>query len=200
MAVNGPGTDGPDGGGRSDDHGGPDDEGADLLPCGTSLDALLDHLRGGRPTAHERACPHCTAAAEELRILTAARDEAEQDLPAAPPGLADRVMRTVRAEGRSSGYIALPGSPGPAGERGWTRIRTEAVAALFRAACDTVPGAVVGRCRFSEAPEGVAVELSARFTGEVPAPRLAEELRTAVSTTALHHLGWRLARVDVRFH
>ncbi|MDA2814731.1 hypothetical protein O4J56_29070 [Nocardiopsis sp. RSe5-2] len=186
MAVNGPGPDGPDGG--------------DRLPCGTSLDALLDHLREGRPTAHERACPHCTAAAEELRVLTAARDEAVADLPAAPPGLADRVMRTVRAEGRSSGYIALPGPPGPAGERGWTRIRTAAVAALFRAACDTVPGAAVGHCRFSEGPDGIAVELSARFTGEVPAPRLAEELRGAVRAAALHHLGWRLARVDVRFH
>lgn len=196
MAVNGPDTDGPDGGDRID---GPDD-GADRLPCGTSLDALLDHLREGRPTAHERACPHCTAAAEKLRVLAAARDDAAQDLPAAPPGLADRVMRAVRAERRSSGYIALPGPPGPAGERGWTRIRREAVTALLRAACDAVPGAVVGRCRFSEGPDGVAVELSARFTGEVPAPRLAEELRSAVHATTLHHLGWRLARVDVRFH
>lgn len=193
MAVNGPGTDGPDGGDRIDD--------GDRLPCGTSLDALLDHLREGSPTAHERACPHCVAAVEEMRVLTAARDEAEHDLPAAPPGLADRVMRTVRAEERASGYIALPSPPGrPAGGRGWTRIRTSAVATLFRAACDTVPGAAVGRCRFSEGPDGVAVELSARFTGEVPVPRLADELRSAVRTAALHHLGWRPARVDVRFH
>lgn len=170
----------------------PDDP--DLLPCGESVDALLRRLRAGRPSGHERRCPHCRAAAEELRVLSAAQAEADREAVAAPPDLVDQVMRTVRAEADSGGFVTLD-----AGGRGWTRMRREAVAALLRAACDTVPGTAVGRCRFSTGPDGIAVELTARFTGEVPAPRLADELRRAVRRSALHHLGRRVTRVDVRF-
>lgn len=106
----------------SDDH--------DQLPCGTSADALLDHLRKGTVTGHERTCPHCRAAAEEFRPLLAALDS-EGEITA-PPGLLDDVMRTVRAEGvpgRPSGCpAAAPATPASATPRSprccapaWTR-------------------------------------------------------------------------------
>ncbi|MFC7742473.1 hypothetical protein ACFQXA_18365 [Nocardiopsis composta] len=37
------------------------------LPCGRLLDEVVEHALAGRPTGHERGCPHCRAVAERYR-------------------------------------------------------------------------------------------------------------------------------------
>ncbi|GHC73145.1 hypothetical protein GCM10007079_06820 [Nocardiopsis terrae] len=166
----------------SDDH--------DQLPCGTSADALLDHLRKGTVTGHERTCPHCRAAAEEFRPLLAALDS-EGEITA-PPGLLDDVMRTVRAEGRSRQTLRLPGG-GP----GDTRVRHSAVSAMLRACVDPAEGLIVGRCRIEQTPDGLVVAATARVLSGTVIPEATAAARRAMGAFVQNRLGLRVGRIDI---
>ncbi|GAA1094285.1 hypothetical protein NE857_01505 [Nocardiopsis exhalans] len=182
----------------SDDH--------EQLPCGTSADALLDHLREGTATAHERTCPHCLAAAEEFRPLLSALGSAlsENREVTAPSGLLDDVMRTVRAEGRSGETLRLP-APGPrsgsdpdsGGAPGNTRIRHSAVSAMLRACVDPAEGLIVGRCRISHTPDGLAVTATARVLAGTVIPDATAAARRAMAAFVADRLGLRVARIDI---
>lgn len=168
----------------------------DQLPCGTSADTLLEHLRTGTTTAHERTCPHCRAASEEFRPLLSALGAALGDDReiTAPPGLLDDVMRTVRAEGRSKKTLQLPGDGGTPGD---TRIRHSAVSAMLRACVDPAEGLLVGRCRIERTPDGLVIAATARvLTGTVIPEATAAARRTMVEFVE-DRLGLRVARIDI---
>jgi hypothetical protein len=182
----------------SDDH--------EQLPCGTSADELLDHLREGTTTAHERTCPHCRAAAEEFRPLLSALGSVlsgEHEVTA-PPGLLDDVMRAVRAEGRSRQTLRLPG-PGrgsasgsdPGGAPGDTRIRHSAVSAMLRACVDPAEGLIIGRCRIGHGPDGLAVTATARVLTGTVIPDATAAARRAMAAFVEDRLGLRVARIDI---
>ncbi|MEU3018767.1 MULTISPECIES: hypothetical protein [unclassified Nocardiopsis] len=174
----------------SDDH--------DRLPCGTSADTLLDHLRAGTVTEHERTCPHCRAATEEFRPLLSALGAALDDdhRITAPPGLLDDVMSAVRAEGRSRRTLRLPGT-GPGGARGDTRVRHSAVSAMLRARVDRAGGLVLGRCRIEETPEGLVVTATARVVSGTVIPEATARARRDMAAFVADRLGLRVARIDI---
>ncbi|MBR8742228.1 hypothetical protein [Nocardiopsis sp. MG754419] len=166
----------------SDDH--------DRLPCGTSPDALLEHLRADAATAHERTCPHCRAAAEEFGPLLAAL--ADRPLVTAPPGLLDDVMRAVRAEGRSVGAVPLG-----EGASGRTEIRRSAVAAMLRATVRPAGELVLGRCHVERTDDGIVVSATARVLVGVPIPEATGRARRDMTSFVHERLGLRVARIDI---
>ncbi|MFE1166205.1 hypothetical protein [Nocardiopsis sp. NPDC058789] len=174
----------------SDDH--------ERLPCGTSADTLLDHLRAGTVTDHERTCPHCRAAAEEFRPLLSALGAALDDdrQVTAPPGLLDDVMSVVRAEGRSRSTIRLPRTGGD-GAPGDTRVRHSAVSAMLRARVDPAGGLLLGRCRIEETSEGLVVAATARVLTGTVIPEATASARRDMSTFVEDRLGLRVARIDI---
>lgn len=166
----------------SDDH--------DQLPCGTSADTLLEHLREGTATGHERTCPHCRAAADEFRPLLAALRDAPE--VTAPPGLLDDVMRVVRSEGRSKKTLQLPGD-GP----GDTRIRHSAVSAMLRYCVDPADGLILGRCRIERTPAGLVIAADARVLAGTVIPEATAAARRTMSAFVEDRLGLRVARIDI---
>ncbi|PSK95855.1 hypothetical protein CLV63_11318 [Murinocardiopsis flavida] len=164
----------------------------DRLPCGTMLDTLLAHLRADTLNEHEQHCPHCRSAAARHRSLVDAAAAAERDQAGAPPELLDRVMRVVRAEGRSADLIPL-NDPGP----GATRVRDTTAARILRAACEPVEGIDVGRCRIADTEDGIVVTMTARAVAGTPIPEATREIRRAVLASARDQLGWTIARVDI---
>ncbi|WP_067963646.1 Asp23/Gls24 family envelope stress response protein [Nocardiopsis trehalosi] len=170
-----------------------DPAGPDRLPCGTDLDTLLAHLRAGAPTAHERTCPHCRAAARDHAPLSAARDELAADTVTAPPNLLDDVMRVVRSDPRSGRLLPVAGA-----EAGTTHVRRFAAAALLRTAAEEVPGVARVRVRdMEETGDGVAVRVAAHLRVGAPIPETSAALRRAVRTAGRAHLGWHRVRVDI---
>ncbi|HJE58391.1 MAG TPA: hypothetical protein K8V84_07740 [Nocardiopsis listeri] len=162
----------------------------DPLPCGTSIDELLDHLAESTLTEHERACPHCRAVAVELRPLV----EAMSSRPrvTAPPGLLDDVMREVRAEARSTRTLPLT-----EGVSGRTEIRHSAMSSMLRASVDPARGLFVGRCRIERASEGVIVSATARVLAGTPIPEAGDGARRDMTAFIHDRLGLRVARVDI---
>ncbi|WP_017587915.1 anti-sigma factor [Nocardiopsis ganjiahuensis] len=170
----------------------------DQLPCGTSADALLGHLRAGTATGHERTCPHCRAAAEEFRPLLSALDSAPDEGReiTAPPGLLDDVMRTVRAEGRSRETLRLSG-PGTGDTPGDTRIRHSAVSAMLRVCVDPAGGLIIGGCRIRNTPDGLVVAATARILNGTVIPEATAAARQAMGSFVEDRLGLRVARIDI---
>ncbi len=174
------------------------DDSHDQLPCGTSADALLDHLRAGTTTEHERTCPHCRAAAEEFRpLLSALGSAADDDREiTAPPGLLDDVMRTVRAERRSRETLRLA-DPGTGETPGDTRIRHSAISAVLRACVDPAAGLIVGGCRIRSTPDGLVVTATARVLSGTVIPEATGAARRVMRSFVEERLGLRVARIDI---
>jgi hypothetical protein len=168
----------------------------DQLPCGTPADTLLEHLRAGTTTSHERTCPHCRSAAEEFRPLLSALGAArgEDSEITAPPGLLDDVMRTVRSEGRSRKTLQLPGAGGTPGD---TRIRHSAVSAMLRACVDPAGGLLVGRCRIERTPDGLVIAATARVLTGTVIPEATAAARETMGAFVADRLGLRVARIDI---
>ncbi|MDA0562906.1 Asp23/Gls24 family envelope stress response protein [Streptomonospora sp. S1-112] len=164
-----------------------------MLPCGTDPQELAEHLAAGEPTDHERACPHCRAAAAETAPLLAARDRLAGERVTAPPRLLDDVMAAVRADPRSRRAYRLPGE-----EAGTTRVRRRVAAALLRTAAERVPGVRHVRVRdLREEADGMAVEVAAALDAGAPIPETARALREAVRRAGREGLGWEVAVVDI---
>ncbi|MBB6174898.1 hypothetical protein HNR23_004958 [Nocardiopsis mwathae] len=163
------------------------------LPCGSDIDAVLEHERDGAPTDHELHCPHCRAAVEEHSVLHAARTELATERVVAPPHLLDDVMRLVRADPRSRRVLPVPGE-----EEGVTRVRRSAAAAVLRTAAEDVPGVADARVtELTEGDDGIEVALRVRLYTGTPVPRVDTALRTRVAEVARDQLGWSAARVDI---
>ncbi|MFI7243149.1 Asp23/Gls24 family envelope stress response protein [Streptomyces qinglanensis] len=189
----------------------PDDE---LLPCGRLLSQVWADREEGTSDGHERTCPHCRRAVEELdRLETAVRglhdaaDDPAASYDAAP--LTQRVMDIVRMELRPG--RPLPLAPPP--EDLW--IMETAAARTLRAAAEQVPGVRAGSCRIAPEPDPAERDSAERDSGtgrvsvrlgiqallsasEPPdLPRLADAVRLRVERAADRHLGLRTATVDV---
>ncbi|HEY8721348.1 Asp23/Gls24 family envelope stress response protein [Pengzhenrongella sp.] len=140
------------------------DLGADRLPCGASVDSLLEQVADGAPPSdpqHQRDCPHCRAAVHELRGLWEPVRALAAAEVAVPPDLVTKVMLQVRALARDGWHTVI------AGPLGSTRIATWVVAALARSAAGRVPGVALtlGRAGPVTAPATGALGTGASPTG-----------------------------------
>ena len=79
----------------------------DSLVCGADTDALLAQVAEGRGDAldaHQARCPHCRAALAEYGRLWAPFDALAATEIAAPPGLLDQALASVREQAGPPGY------------------------------------------------------------------------------------------------
>jgi uncharacterized alkaline shock family protein YloU len=115
----------------------PDDR-SDVLPCGASLDDLLEQVASAAPPTrdrqdHQAHCPHCRATLAELTELWApVHDLATEDVRA-PGSILQTVMAHIR-ELSSGGWSAVLRD-----EDGSTRIAARVVGAIARLAAESVP-------------------------------------------------------------
>ncbi len=108
----------------------------DRLPCGATVDDLLEQVTEGTPprdAAHQRACPHCRAALAEFEDLWAPVGELAAEEVRAPAGLLQAVMAQIRDLSRNNWSAVLSD---PAGQ---TRIAARVVGAVARLAAESVP-------------------------------------------------------------
>lgn len=173
-------------------------EGDELLPCGHPLSHAWEQARdteaGTAPSA--APCPYCRRAAEGL---DAALDRANRALRSTRPppggqGLADRVVKDVRAEARPGALLPLD-----ARARG-LRIAESAAAKALRHAAGRVPGARAAGCRLAPTGDGIAVRVTMTLAMalDLPLPERAARVRRAVLDAAEHELGLAVTEVDLR--
>lgn len=182
---------------------------AEVLPCGRTLTGLWEagEAPAGAADAHLDACPHCTAALAELRLLeevvgaARTREAAERQAPDAA-ALTARVMDLVRLELR-------PGRTLPLGDgeeqdlESW--IVEAAVARTLRSAAETLEGVRAGSCRVAPAdgergprargPLNVRIEVAADWAW--PLPELADAVRERLYAAAREEIGIVVGAVDV---
>lgn len=114
------------------------------LPCGASLDELLEQVAEGRGeglTSHQQQCPHCQAGLRELARLWAPIRAHAAATMAVPAGLSAGVMASIRTLARDVWYT-LDRADG-----GTIRVAARVVATIARNTARTVPGvrAALGR-------------------------------------------------------
>ncbi|MFG2623088.1 Asp23/Gls24 family envelope stress response protein [Streptomyces sp. NPDC048507] len=178
----------------------PDPDDDPTLPCGRHLSDAWTAWEDGYTDDHPSTCPHCAAAVEELRQLSAAvhrmgqaqeQDPAEYDTTS----LTDRVMNIVRAELR-------PGRPLPLGEPDEAIWINESTAArVLRAAAERVPGVRAGSCRITPDPASRTLSVSLHIVAPADAPNLlalADDVRRAAQEAADARLGLNVTGIDVR--
>ena len=162
------------------------------LPCGRDVETVWARLDD--VDAHQRDCPHCTAARESLLVLRSLTEVMVADESAPSPGLTGRIMSAVRAEVRRGDLVALPtAEPGPA------RVSEAAIAAVLRFAADQVPGVRARRCRVQAIDEDEgAIEVRMTIAVSYRHFRGALDLvRDHVEAAATARIGVRLARLDL---
>ncbi|MFF3564667.1 hypothetical protein ACFYXS_31955 [Streptomyces sp. NPDC002574] len=169
--------------------------GDQLLPCGRPLSRAWELARDATSTTdpHTAACPYCRQAVEGLAALDEAIDAlCAQERPSAQ-AIADRVIRTVRAEIRLGRMLPLDD---PAGD---LRIAETAAAKVLRRAADTVIGAQIASLRMTPSGEGPAVHIALTLaaTPDRPLPEYAARVRQAVLHAAHRTLGLAISGVDV---
>lgn len=179
---------------------------ADRLPCGASVDDLVDQVADGAAqerTPHQDSCPHCQAAlAEYDRLLGPVRELAAEPVSVPDTVLAE-VLRRIRGSLPDAEYGVLPGP------RGATRISGRVVAVTARIVTEQVPGVRVALARNESARSGgtdveagvsgagtaVRITLAADYGADLHA--LADQVRTAVAG-AVHDLtGLETVQIDV---
>ncbi|MCE4941541.1 Asp23/Gls24 family envelope stress response protein [Streptomyces albulus] len=185
----------------------PDDE---HLPCGRLLSEAWAARDTPTPDPHDRTCPHCAAARDELdrlgdlvRGLPGHHAPAPQDTAA----LTERVMDVVRLELRPGRTLPL-GAPD---EDAW--IVEAAAAKTLRTAAETVAGVQAGSCRIAPAggptgrgatgptetargPVDIRIEVLVPFESDLL--ELASRVRDRILEAADVELGLPVAAVDVR--
>ena len=178
----------------------------DRLPCGASVDDLVDQVADGRSqerTPHQVSCPHCQAAlAEYDRLLGPVRELAAEPV-SVPDTVLVEVLRRIRGSLPDAEYGVLPGP------RGATRISGRVVAVTARIVTEQVPGVRVALARnesersggtdvetgVSGAGTAVRITLAADYGADLHA--LADQVRTAVAG-AVHDLtGLETVQIDV---
>ena len=162
------------------------------LPCGRDVEtvwARLDDL-----DAHQRDCPHCTAARESLLVLRSVTGVMIADESTPSPGLTGRIMSAVRAEVRRGDLVSLPST-----QPGGARVSEAAIAAVLRFAADQVPGVRARRCRVQavDVDEGaievrMTIAVSYRHFGGA-----LELVRERIEAAATGRIGVRLSRLDL---
>ncbi|HZZ45271.1 MAG TPA: Asp23/Gls24 family envelope stress response protein [Pseudonocardia sp.] len=116
------------------------------LPCGRTVEDVLEELDSAGPSLHTLDCPHCSTARAGIEALETATAELLVDPTEPPPGLLDRIMSAVGAEVGRGAALPLATGGGPAD------ISIRAVASLLRYVADTVPGARARHCAVQPEP------------------------------------------------
>lgn len=124
------------------------------LPCGASVDDLLAQVTEGDRgrTAHQRRCPHCTAALAEYRRLWAPVDELAREAVHPPDGVMQQVLRRIYAASDHSRYGVIP-TP-----RGATRIAEQIVAVTARLSAEQIPGVRAALSHSADPDPGAGVQ------------------------------------------
>lgn len=170
---------------------------------GHTIEELSDYLDRGRAPAdpsidESPECQLALGALERLRSVSNSLIETEATAMRPPAddwvrGILSNITREVRA-GRS---IPLD-APSPS----IVITQTEgAVRALIRAAGDSVPGALLGRCSLigdvTVAGEPITIALAVTAIGPIRLPDLARRVREAVSSELTRHTELVVAGIDV---
>ncbi|MBT2511782.1 hypothetical protein J7I98_39675 [Streptomyces sp. ISL-98] len=196
----GPGSEPPtDSAKATDAHLLPDAEllaGDELLPCGRPLSHAWEQARDTSTPAdpHTAACPYCRQAVEGLAALDQATRALHAEEQPKGHGLAERVIRAVRAEVRIGAVLPLND---PADN---LRIAETAAAKVLRRAADTVPGARAASCRLTPTGNGTAIHVTMTLAAALdqPLPDRAAQVRRAVLDAADHELGLAITDVDLK--
>jgi uncharacterized alkaline shock family protein YloU len=189
----------------------------DQLPCGASVDDLLEQVADGQrepSTSHQRDCPHCQASLLELdRLWEPMRAAATLPTPTFTAIISD-VMSRVRAQVANTWYTL------DLGELGSLRIAARVVATIARDAARKVPGVRValGRSTNSRlsaiiekatlghkhpnAAVGVlgrtaVVDLAVAVTYGDPVHEIAREVQRSVIDALRHDVGLQSVAVNV---
>ncbi|CAM01181.1 hypothetical protein A8924_2268 [Saccharopolyspora erythraea NRRL 2338] len=167
------------------------------LPCGRTVGELVGyHADGGTPelAAHVAGCPHCQAELAELDSAWAAVRRAAS-LPVEPPdGLVDRALTTVRGIRGGAGSAPLEFDQ----DGGSLRISPQAVLVLARRTCAEIltahPGVHLRGCGGDV--DEVRIDLQVQYP--LPAPALAEMIRTELADRLHVALGGAAPAVWIR--
>ncbi|MCF3961117.1 hypothetical protein [Streptomyces fuscigenes] len=169
--------------------------GDERLPCGRLVREVWERARdgGARPDTHAAGCPYCRQAVADLTALDTAVRALRSDRPSGH-GVAERVMRAVRAEGRFGRLLPLDGADLS------LRIAETAAAAVLRRAADGVPGVRAAGCRLLPRADGPRTDIALTLAASLDAPltERADEVRRVVARTARRTIGFTPGRVDVR--
>ncbi len=174
---------------------------------GHTIEKLSDYLDAGRTPvdASIEGSPGCRIALDALTRLR----ELTPELLASDTSLRNRSPTTpgCRVFSLASLWMRAPGGashcqrPAPDADLGITE---GAVRGVIRAAEHTVPGVVIGKCRFDGdvtvpgEPVRVRVDVSVPY-GE-PIPDLAERLRTEISARVMTHTTLNVTSIDITVH
>lgn len=183
----------------------------DTLGCGRSIDQVWENV-ASPPDDHERGCPDCTAARDDLQPLRNATAELRRDDDDQQPGpqLLEHVMQVARSEVRRGRRIPMH-RPGSWRHGDGLTVSEQAVAATVRRAALAYPEIQVRRCtaRLSggddaEAtpsedgvPAEVALTLSISMAATTRLPELAARLRATVVETVEAEIGVRVGSIDL---
>ncbi|RZT89012.1 cell envelope-related Asp23 family protein [Pseudonocardia sediminis] len=146
----------------------------DALPCGRSVDDVLDQVADGRGTerdAHQAQCPHCQAALSEYERIWAPVRELGDERVQAPDSILETALAQIRRaiEHPDYGVITSPD--------GLTRVSARVVVVAARQGAQQVPGV---RVALSKHLAGVTGEPGAPLDGDPPTD-VAEDVAAGVS-------------------
>lgn len=170
---------------------------------GHTLDELTDYLEAGRtppdPSIDESVgCQLALDALERLQSLTPALMAADAaDSGTVEDGWVDRILSGIALDARSGRRIQLITDD----DRDDLGITEGAVRGLIRAAEDSFPGVLVGRCRLEgdvDVPGApIAVEIEASVPYGQPIYALANRLRNDIAQRLDLHTNLNIERVDL---
>lgn len=173
---------------------------------GHTVEELSDYLDAGRTPvrASIEGSPGCRIALDALTRLRELTPELFAADTAAEPEPDETWVQSVLAgialDARAGRRIPLT-TPASDADLGITE---GAVRGVIRAAEQTVPGVVVGKCRFDgdvavpDEPVRVCVDVSVPY-GE-PIPDLADRLRTEISARLMTHTTLNVTGIDITVH
>lgn len=170
---------------------------------GHTIEELTDYLESGRtpidPSIEaSSACQRALEGLERLRTLTGDTiDEAERDEPEVEDHWLRELVSSIIAEARVGRRIPIS-DPDPSADLGITE---GAVRSLIRGAEDSIPGLIVGKCRFQgpidEPGAEIRVSLEVSVLYGLSLHRLIAALRQEVSERIERHTELQLEAVDI---
>lgn len=110
---------------------------AESLPCGRSVDDVLDQVAEGRGTdrdAHQAQCPHCQAALSEYERIWAPVRELGDERVKAPDSILETALAQIRRAIEHPDYGVITSSDG------LTRVSARVVVVAARQGAQQVPG------------------------------------------------------------
>lgn len=181
----------------------------DALVCGADSDALLAQVAEGRGDAldaHQARCPHCRAALAEYGRLWAPFDDLAATEIAAPPGLLDQALASVREQAGPPGYgrvvdgdaSFLVAARAVVAVAGHAARASDGVRMALGALGDLLDdGSAAPAVDAGLSGQSVALELTVAAEYGHDLQRLAEHLRERIAVEVLAQTGLDVVSVDV---